>query len=51
MGRSALHIAALNGMPLVVDALLHEGVSIDEKDETGMTPLMIAVDQEYDDVA
>jgi hypothetical protein len=41
-GRSPLHVASSQGHSICIDTMLQKGASIDEPDEQGKTPLMIA---------
>jgi ankyrin repeat protein len=45
-GRSLLHIAADNLVPLAVAKLIEKGADINSQDEAGLTPIMLAVDIE-----
>lgn len=41
-GRTPLHVASSQGHSICIDTMLEKGASIDEPDEQGKTPLMIA---------
>ena len=43
-GRTALHIAAMNGLVDAVNVLIQRGASLDEHDKYGKTPLDLAVE-------
>lgn len=45
-GRSLLHIAADDLVPLSVTKLIEKGADINSQDEWGFTPIMLAVDIE-----
>ena len=43
-GRTALHVAAANGLADAVNVLTHRGAPLDERDKYGKTPLDLAVE-------
>ena len=51
-GRTPLHIAVAAGLRGICDVILRqEGVKVDTKDDSGFTPLMIAVDTDSLEIA
>jgi ankyrin repeat protein len=50
VGRSSLHLAAMNGNTSIVNLLLSNGANIDLADKDGNTPLHLAINCRHEDV-
>ena len=51
LGRTSLHIAVSENLRGITDVILRqEGVDVDAKDDIGMTPVMIAITNDFYDV-